>query len=69
MNIQKTNSGVKIYLTDAERLGIGFSLVNLLGETGIVFLDAVQKNNLSIALSESQRFVLSEFLNLLRHVV
>lgn len=66
MKAFKTNFGKGIYMSDAEFLALGFIAVNLLGKTGIPFLDEYSVKTTPTLLSEGQLLVLDELLNAIR---
>lgn len=66
MKVFKTRVGKGIYCTDAELLALGFIAVNILGATGVPFLDEYAKNTSPTLLSEAQMAVLQELLDAIR---
>lgn len=66
MKAFKTNYGKGIYLSDSEFYALGFIAVNLLGKTGIPFLDEYALKTSPTLLSEGQLAVLDELLETIR---
>ena len=67
MNIVRTKNGNHaLFLTDGELLGLGFCLVNLLGESGISYSDRVAQSLSSTLLSDAQVFLLHQLLDQIR---
>lgn len=66
MKAFKTKFGKGIYLSDTEFVALGFIAVNLLGKTGIPFLDEYAVKTSPTLLSEGQLAVLDELLEAIR---
>ena len=66
MKVFRTNYGKGIYLDDGELVALGFIAVNLLGKTGIPFLDELAQKTTPNLLSDGQMAVLDELLNAIR---
>lgn len=66
MKVFRTNYGKGIYLSDSELLALGFIAVNLLGKTGIPFLDEYSEKTVPTLLSDGQLSVLDELLSAIR---
>lgn len=66
MKVFRTNYGKGIYLDDGELVALGFIAVNLLGKTGIPFLDEYANKTTPTLLSDGQMAVLDELLNSIR---
>lgn len=66
MKVFKTNVGKGIYLDDSELVALGFVAVNLLGQTGIQFLDDYAQLTTPTLLSGYQTSVLQSLLDAIR---
>lgn len=66
MKVFRTNYGKGIYLSDSELIALGFIAVNLLGKTGIPFLDEYSEKTVPTILSDGQMAVLVELLEAIR---
>ena len=62
MKAVKTNNGRAIFLDESEFLALGFICVNLLGRTGIQFLDEHSQKVVPTVLSGFQMCVLERLL-------
>ena len=64
MKVFKTNGGKGILLNDSELVALGFVAINLLGQTGIPFLDEYSQRTTPTLLSGYQIDVLKNSLDL-----
>ena len=69
MKVFKTNYGKGVYMSDTELIALGFIAVNILGETGIPFLDEYAKKTSPTLLSEDQLMVLHELYEAIKEEV
>ena len=66
MKVFKTNGGKGILLNDSELVALGFVAINLLGQTGIPFLDEYAQRTTPTLLSGYQTDVLNSLLEAIR---
>ena len=66
MKVFRTNYGKGVYMDDSELVALGFIAINLLGQTGIPFLDEYVAKTTPTLLSDYHMSVLSELLKAIR---